>query len=153
MPGDEHDAVARKLAGQCHRLIGITGVVAHDQLDRLPEDATLGVESRHRQLGAALILLPNQALAPVISPATAIRISASAAGAQSAEAAITLTTSSPVPTIAGPRSCGRIVRSCGTGGNVAGLGLSTASDGYERRHQEADAGQGGAEGAAGRDPA
>jgi hypothetical protein len=57
VPGDERDVVACQLASERHRLLDITGIITHDQLDRLPEHAPLGVEIRDRQLGTALILL------------------------------------------------------------------------------------------------
>ncbi len=71
MPGDEDDAIARQFLGQRHRLIGVTEIVAHDQLDPLAEHATLGVEIRNRQLGGALILLaePGQSTGHVAGDA------------------------------------------------------------------------------------
>jgi hypothetical protein len=57
MASDEDHAVARQFASQRHRLIGITEVVADDQLDALPEDAAPGVEIRDRHIGGALELL------------------------------------------------------------------------------------------------
>jgi hypothetical protein len=57
VPGDEGGAVADQFAGQCHRLVGVAGVVAYDQLDLLAEDAAVGVKVCNRQLRAALILL------------------------------------------------------------------------------------------------
>jgi hypothetical protein len=57
MTGDEDHTVADQFAGKSHRLIGVAVVVAHDQLDALPQDAAVRVEIRRRQLGATLILL------------------------------------------------------------------------------------------------
>ena len=101
MPGDEDDAVARQLARQRHRLIGVAEVVADDQLDLLAEHAALGVEILDRHLGAALIPLagpgvdaghragradPDLGLPPAV--------------AQSAAAEMTPTTSNPERTMA-----------------------------------------------------
>jgi oligoribonuclease (3'-5' exoribonuclease) len=60
MPGDKDHAIAYKLAGKRHRLIGVAEVVADDQLDILAEDAGPGVEIRDRHPGAALVLLAGQ---------------------------------------------------------------------------------------------
>ena len=49
MAGDEDDAVARQLARQRHRLIGIAEVVTDDQLDALAEHAALGVQILDRK--------------------------------------------------------------------------------------------------------
>jgi hypothetical protein len=61
---DENDPVADQLAGECDRLIGIAGVVTHDQLDALAEHPALGVEIFDRQLGAALVLLAEPRIGP-----------------------------------------------------------------------------------------
>ena len=61
MPGDEDGAIARQLACERHRLIGVAGVVADDQLDALAQDAALGVEVLDRHPGGALVLLAEPA--------------------------------------------------------------------------------------------
>jgi hypothetical protein len=51
MSHDKHSTIADELAGECCRLIGITEVVAYNELDALAEDPTRSVEIRDRQIG------------------------------------------------------------------------------------------------------
>jgi hypothetical protein len=44
MSGNEGDSIADQFASQRHRLIGVASIIAHYQLNAVPEDAALGVQ-------------------------------------------------------------------------------------------------------------
>ena len=78
MPDDEDHALADQLLGGGHRLLGIAEIVRRDEPHLLAEHAARGIDVGHRHLRAALHLLADPGVLPVIGPATPIRTSAPA---------------------------------------------------------------------------
>ncbi len=63
MPRHEHRTLRRHVVGHAHRLFGIAGVVADDELQLLAQHAALGVNVSHHFFGAALELVAEGGLA------------------------------------------------------------------------------------------